>query len=66
MKANKNIVANADNSKAIFIEKSPYGYRLKETSKNLAGEWCCSFGKIESRIFKTLKEAKERAIAILG
>ena len=61
-----NIVANTADTKAILIEKCPYGYRLVNTARNLAGEWARSFGNVENRIFKTQKAAKERAAEILA
>lgn len=66
MKANKNIITNADNTNAIFIEKNACGYRLKKAEHNLAGEWCNSFTTIEVNLYRTLKAATVRATEILA
>lgn len=66
MKANKRIITNTDNTVAIYLDKCPYGYRLYAADRNLAGEWCKTFHKIEANIYKTLKAATERAKTILA
>lgn len=66
MKSDKNVVTNADNTIAIYLDKSVFGYRLKKADRNLAGEWCNSFKLVEVNLYKTLKAAKQRATEILA
>lgn len=66
MRKNRYIITNANNTKAIFIESAPYGFRLKKAEKNLKGEWCNSIARLEGgNIFRTLKAATAKANEIL-
>lgn len=67
MEANKNIIVNADNTAAIFIDKNACDYRLKKAERSiLTGEWCNSFTAIKSSPYKTLKGTTERTKAFLA